>query len=182
MPKQIATRLGPLDGKLFANSSVSLTPANHAARINLRVRENNIAKINKLLGFKLPTKPKTSIVKGSKICLWLAPDEWLLFDEAENSDLNKLEAIDAATASAVNISHRNCAIIVSGPKAHVVLNSGCPQNLCLDKFSVGAASRTILGKAEIVLYRTKEQTFRIESWRSFSDYVWTFLEDAAKSA
>jgi sarcosine oxidase subunit gamma len=60
--------------------------------------------------------------------------------------------------------------------------SGCPQDLSLAIFPVGACSRTILGKSEIVLLRTAEDAFRVECWRSFSDYVFAFLADAAKDA
>ena len=47
---------------------------------------------------------------------------------------------------------------------------------------VGACSCTILGKSEIVLLRTGEEAFRVECWRSFSDYVFTFLTEAARDA
>jgi sarcosine oxidase subunit gamma len=40
----------------------------------------------------------------------------------------------------------------------------------------------VLGKIEIVLYRTAEDAFRVECWRSFSDYCFTFLADAARDA
>ena len=74
------------------------------------------------------------------------------------------------------------AIAVAGPGAEATLNAGCPQDLSLAAFPVGACSRTILGKVEIVLYRTAEETFRVECWRSFSDYVFTFLSEAARDA
>ena len=87
-----------------------------------------------------------------------------------------------ALHSAVGISHRNIAIAVTGPAAAAAINAGCPQDLSLTAFPVGACSRTILGKIEIVLLRTAEDSFRVECWRSFSDYAWTFLTEAAKDA
>jgi sarcosine oxidase subunit gamma len=39
-------------------------------------------------------------------------------------------------------------------------------------------NRTVLGKAEIVLWRTDPETFRIKAWRSFAAYIWRFLDDA----
>ena len=39
------------------------------------------------------------------------------------------------------------------------VNAGCPQDLSLAAFPVGACSRTILGKVEIVLLRTAEDSF-----------------------
>ncbi|TIN17456.1 MAG: sarcosine oxidase subunit gamma, partial [Mesorhizobium sp.] len=96
-----------------------------------------------------------------------------------NAVLPAIAAEVPVLQSAVGISHRNVAISVIGPAAAATINSGCPQDLSLDVFPVGAASRTILGKAEIVLLRTATDAFRVECWRSFSDYVFTFLSEAA---
>ncbi|MGI9402730.1 MAG: sarcosine oxidase subunit gamma family protein, partial [Rhizobiaceae bacterium] len=57
-----------------------------------------------------------------------------------------------------------------------------PQNLSIEAFPTGACSRTILGKSEIIIHRETPDRFRIECWRSFSDYVWNFMVDAGKSA
>lgn len=47
-------------------------------------------------------------------------------------------------------------------------------------FPVGMCTRTLLGKAEIVLWRTAPEVFRIEVWRSFAAYLSAFLEEAAR--
>jgi sarcosine oxidase subunit gamma len=83
--------------------------------------------------------------------------------------------------SLVDVSHRNVAIAVEGRAAEAIIAAGCPQDLRLRSFPVGAVSRTILSKAEIVLWRTGEERFEVECWRSFADYVWTFLEEAARA-
>ena len=49
-------------------------------------------------------------------------------------------------------------------------------------FPVGACTRTVLAKIEIVLLRTAEDAFRVECWRSFSHYVFEFLGEAAQDA
>jgi heterotetrameric sarcosine oxidase gamma subunit len=41
-------------------------------------------------------------------------------------------------------------------------------------------TRTLLGKAAIVLWRTAADVFRIEVWRSFTPYVWACLEEARR--
>jgi sarcosine oxidase subunit gamma len=41
-------------------------------------------------------------------------------------------------------------------------------------------TRTLLGKADIVLWRTGAAEFHLEVWRSFSDYVLEFLQEAAQ--
>ena len=181
MPEaQIASQNLPLAGRMAATAQVSVTPAEPAFRMSLRARPDAVSAMSKALGVTLPVRPKSSETKGTRTALWLGPDEWLVLDSAKNpmDDAGKAKALN----SAVNVSHRNTAILVSGAAAEATLSAGCPQNLSLAAFPVGACSRTILGKAEIVVLRTGPQAFRVECWRSFSDYVMTYLADAARGA
>ena len=177
---QIAERVMPLAGRLAATAQVSVTSAEPAFRLSLRARPDAVAGLSKALGVLLPVKPKSSETKGTRTALWLGPDEWLVIDSVKNpmDDAAKAKALH----SAVDVSHRNTAIIVSGAAAEATLSAGCPQNLSLAAFPVGACSRTILGKSEIVILRTGPQAFRVECWRSFSDYVMTYLSEAARGA
>ena len=104
-----------------------------------------------------------------------------VIDEADKDPLADCAKVKPLH-SAVGVSHRNVAFSVAGPAAEACLNAGCPQDLSLAAFPVGACSRTVLGKVEIVLYRKAEDAFRVECWRSFSDYVLTFLSEAARDA
>ncbi|THF57966.1 sarcosine oxidase subunit gamma [Ollibium composti] len=170
-----------LAGREATGKSVKVEPLGPAERVSLRASAESVASLSRALGLTLPQKPKTSAAKGSRIALWLGPDEWLVFDE-EGKDLLGDCAKAKQLHSAVGISHRNVAISVSGPAAEACVNAGCPQDLSLAAFPVGACSRTVLGKAEIILYRPAEDAFRVECWRSFSDYVFTFLSEAARDA
>ncbi|MDX8465183.1 sarcosine oxidase subunit gamma [Mesorhizobium sp. VK23B] len=176
-----AERRPALAGRAVSAPGVKVEILPPAERISLRAPEASLAALSKALSVTLPAKPKSSATKGGRTVLWLGPDEWLVVDEAGNDPLADCAKV-SALHSAVGISHRNVAISVAGPAAAVTVNSGCPQDLSLEAFPVGAASRTILGKAEIVLLRTAEDTFRVECWRSFSDYVFTLLSEAASDA
>ncbi|QND56655.1 sarcosine oxidase subunit gamma [Mesorhizobium huakuii] len=170
-----------LAGRAVSATGVKAEVLPPAERISLRAPEASVAALSKALGLTLPKKPKTSALKAGRTALWLGPDEWLVIDEGANDPLADCATV-TALHSAVGISHRNIAISVTGPAAEATINSGCPQDLSLDAFPVGAASRTILGKAEIVLLRTAADAFRVECWRSFSDYVFTFLSEGARDA
>ena len=174
-------RRSALAGKAASVNGVSLAEMPPAERVSLRAPAASVASLSRALGVSLPQKPKTSTTKGGRTALWLGPDEWLVLD-AERSDLLGDCAKARGLHSAVGISHRNVAISVSGEKAAATINSGCPQDLSLEVFPVGACSRTVLGKSEIVLYRTATDAFRVECWRSFSDYVFTHLVEGARGA
>jgi len=177
----MARRDAALAGRAFSARGVSLAVLPPAERISLRAPAASVAALSKALGVGLPHKPKASAVVDGRSALWLGPDEWLVIDEAGKDPLGDCADV-TALHSAVGISHRNVAIAVTGPAAAAAINAGCPQDLSLAAFPVGACSRTILGKIEIVLLRTAEDGFRVECWRSFSDYAWTFLTEAARDA
>ncbi|MFZ1681078.1 MAG: sarcosine oxidase subunit gamma [Rhizobiaceae bacterium] len=167
-----------LDGRAVARRDVTIMPAGPAHRVSLRAPSASVAPLSKALGVKLPTAPKASASANGRVAMWLGPDEWLVIDEA----MDPLAALAGVKAphSAVDVSHRNVGIGVDGVAAADTIAGGCPQNLSLPAFPVGACSRTILGKAEIVLWRSGETAFRVECWRSFSTYVFDFLEEAAR--
>lgn len=166
-------------GKSLGGHGVSLKVLEPASRMSLRARPAAVAALSKAIGVTLPEKPKSSAVKAGRTVLWLGPDEWLVIDEAGGDPIGDCASVKGLH-SAVDVSHRNVGIAVIGPNAADTINAGCPQDLSLAAFPVGAASRTVLGKVEMVLLRTGEDAFRLECWRSFSDYVWGFLSEAAR--
>ena len=95
--------------------------------------------------------------------------------------MSRLATVEAFH-SAVDVSHRNVGILVAGQGAEAMIAGGCPQDVSLAAFPVGACTRTVMGKTEIVLWRAAETVFHVECWRSFSEYTFAFLEEAAKDA
>jgi len=178
---KIAARSPALTGREFGAKNVRLAVLQPANRISLRAPAASLGALSKALGLTLPAAPKNSVSKGKRSALWLGPDEWLVIDEGGRDPLADCAGVKALH-SAVGISHRNVAISVTGPAAAAAVNAGCPQDLSLAAFPVGACSRTILGKVEIVLLRTAEDDFRVECWRSFADYTFAFLIEAARDA
>jgi sarcosine oxidase subunit gamma len=125
---------------------------------------------------------------GERATLWLGPDEFLLWDGASGTD-PEAAAVASATAieqalgglahSLVDISHRQIALQVSGPHAADILSGACPLDLSIAQFPVGACTRTVFAKADIVLWRTAPDTFQLEVWRSFTAYVSDLLREIA---
>jgi sarcosine oxidase subunit gamma len=180
MPEIAATM--PLNGRMHAGNGVRLEPLGVFERLSLRLAADALAAVEERLGIALPKQPGAATTSDEITALWLGPDEWLLVGEPGSGVANAAEKLNGLTVSAVDISHRNVAIRVSGQKAALALNSGCPLDLRQENFPAGRATRTVLAKAEIVLIRTGSDTFHVECWRSFADYVWQYLVDAAKSA
>ena len=177
----LATRKLPLAGRHGGSSTVRLTPAAPASRISLRASADSVHGLSQALGLQLPTRPKISASGNGRHALWLGPDEWLVIDE-NGAELVGVAASSGVLHSATDVSHRNTAVIISGPGAEATLAAGCPQDVSLSAFPIGACSRTLLGKAEVVILRLDEETFRVEVWRSFSDYAFGLLAEGAEDA
>jgi len=113
---------------------------------------------------------------AERATLWLGPDEYLLLEFAAPGE-NTL-----ATAAAIEVSHRQFALEVSGPHAEVILRGACPLDLHISQFPVGMCTRTLLAKADITLWRTREDAFHLEVWRSFAGYVGGLLTEIARES
>lgn len=174
-------RRSPLDGRGFESERVKLVPGAFASRVILRAEDAAVAPLSKVLELDLPRAPKATAGEKGRFALWLGPDEWLVIDE-EGADLVEACAGVAELHSAVDVSHRNVALRIEGPAAKDVLAAGCPQDLSPPRFPVGAASRTVFGKAEVIVWRRGERDFHVECWRSFADYVFMLMETASREA
>ena len=140
-------------------------------------------------GVDLPERACHAVAAGGKAALWLGPDEWLLLSPPGTEfDPRGLPA----PHSVVNVSHRQLGIEISGAGAGALLNAHV--NLDFDTnvdanvdtkagtptFTAGMSSRTLLGKAEIVLWRRSDEVYHMEVWRSFAVYIMGMLAEACR--
>ncbi|KQT87483.1 sarcosine oxidase subunit gamma family protein [Aurantimonas sp. Leaf443] len=164
-------------------ASVGVTPLPPEGRLSFRARAKALAGRADVAGFPLSGAMNTRTLAGERAALKVGPDEWVLVCPAGECE-EAMEAVAAAMGGAphslVDVSHRDVSFEVAGPDAAAVVNAGCPIDLSPAAFPVGSATRTLLGKSDIVLARTGADTFRITAWRSFAPYVQAFLADAAR--
>ena len=179
-----AARILPLAGFApLAGPAVTLTAAPPSCRFILRARPAAIEAAAAPLGLRLPVVACRSASAGTIAALWLGPDEWLLLaPEAEGPGLlaRLAAALEGLPHALVEVSHRQGAMLLGGARAAETLNAGCPLDFDPAAFPIGMCTRTVLGKAEVTLWRTGATAFRVEANRSFLPYVWRFLEEASR--
>lgn len=162
-------------------TSPALHPLAAAARHILRGGAEVRVAAEQALRLALPAIACRAVSEGERAALWLGPDEWLLITPEGSDDAAALHAaLRERPHSLVDVSHRQLAIELRGAHAVTLLAGGCPLDLDLSAFPVGMCTRTMLGKAEVILWRTAPEVFRIEVWRSFAPYVAAFLDEAAR--
>jgi len=158
-------------------ATLTMLPA--VTRISIRAGTVAAATLGAALGVLLGSVPGRAVTSRERAALWLGPDEWLVLAPVESGLAQRAAAsLGGLPASVVDVSHRNAAIEMAGPRAAWCINAFNALDLDLRVFPVDGCTRTLFGKAEIVLWRTAQHMFRIEVARSFARYVWACLEEA----
>ncbi|MGH8320153.1 MAG: sarcosine oxidase subunit gamma [Steroidobacteraceae bacterium] len=154
-----------------------------ASRLVLRGGPEVLAAAADALGLPRSETPCRAVRNDGRATLWLGPDERLLLgpaDAAQEADGLLQRALSGMPHSLVHVSHAQTAFELSGARAAVALNAGCPLDLDPASFPVDMCTRTVFAKAQIVLWRTGPETFRVETARSFAPYVTKILALAAR--
>lgn len=130
------------------------------------------ADMAEMLGLHLPdTMLRAGFARGWH-ALHLSPDEWLLIGALNETGAIKAPVGSTIAHSIVDISERNLGVTVVGEGAACLLNAGCALDLSDQAFPAGTCTRTLFGKADILLWRpTDALAFQVEYARSFEDYV-----------
>ncbi|MER2605089.1 MAG: sarcosine oxidase subunit gamma family protein [Siculibacillus sp.] len=149
-------------------------------RALLQARETSAAALGAALGPDLTVAVNRAAEGAGRAALRLGPEEWLL-EAADGDDLAVALATAAVAHALVDVSDRFAALDLTGAHLAEVLNAGVPLDLDPDAFPVGAATRTLFHKAEVVLWRRGVDEFRLEVARSFAPYLVGCLAEAARS-
>ena len=147
-----------------------------ASRLVLRGDAEVAARAGAAIGLALPLAPHATAAAGDRAALWLGPDEWLLLAPPDGLAV----CLDGLPHSLVDVSDGFLALILRGPAAARALSAGCLLDLHTAAFPPGMATRTVLGRAGIILWRLDDNEWRVEIGRSFADYGRGFLTEAAR--
>jgi sarcosine oxidase subunit alpha len=158
---------------------VQLTVLAATTRLSVRAGSAAATAIGLALGVLLPSVPCRSIISRDRAALWLGPDEWLILAPENASDLaaQATRAAGEHAASIVDVSQRSQTLEITGPRAAWCLNGFCALDLDLHAFPVGMCTRTVFGRAEVVLWRIAAEVFHLDVARSLVPYVWLCLEE-----
>jgi sarcosine oxidase subunit gamma len=141
------------------------------------------APLGAALEIAVSDEPCRAETRAGVSVLWLGPDERLVIapdGEAEALTAQITAAAGPTPCAIVDVSHRSAALVLEGPRASRLLNAACPLDLDGERFPPGTCTRTLFGKAEIVLWRTAPDRFHVDVWRSFVPYVTALMTEAGR--
>lgn len=153
--------------------------------VNLRGDPANktfLAAAKKALGVALPLEARTAASKGDCTVLWIGPNEWWA-TAPDRSDMSARlsDALEGPGVALTDIGESRTVIRISGPRARDTLAKGCTLDLHPRAFGAGRCSQTLLAKATVVIHQVSDEpVYDLYVLRSFAEYLWLWLEDAAQ--
>ena len=155
------------------------------AQINLRGDPGDKAfldAVRGVLGCALPLEPNRSVTGEEITVLWLGPDEWLVLGKpgSEGDLVAKLRgALSAFHCAVTDVTGNRAQFRLSGVPARLLLAKGCSLDLHPSQFGPGQCAQTLVVRAGVILHQVDEApTFDLMPRRSFSEYLWHWLQDA----
>ena len=187
-----------LDGRAQAarrDAGVAMSEQPFRGIVNLRAQPDDgeaMAALQSALGFALPVEPNTTAASATALAFWLGPDEWWIVTPGPDPESGPTMAatLRAALAdrrgSVIDVSDSRTCLRVSGPRARDLLCKGLPLDLHPRVFPPGRCAQSHLAKTGAVLHLIADDgasdgpTFELYVLRSFAEYLWLWLEDAAR--
>ncbi|WP_404286886.1 sarcosine oxidase subunit gamma family protein [Glutamicibacter arilaitensis] len=161
---------------------VSLREISFATQVSLRAVPGSSAhrSLAAATGVGLPSS--VGEVAGnveSTAVLWLAPDEFAVFNAAgEEFTTELLEALGEESGQVTDLSANRTVLELTGEAASLVLRKSCPADLHPRSFAVNQAITTTLANVPILLWRTGQNSWYLMPRASFTEHVVHWLVDA----
>jgi len=158
-------------------------------KLNIRGKKREFfTTVGKTLNMILPTEANTSTTSNKLTSIWLSPDEWMIFsnDIIEKGDNNyELENLlfsnisKNSFGSISDVTDQFVMINLEGKKIFELLSSGCPFNFNEFKKKKGSSTQTILNHIDVIIHYKDSNNVNLFVRRSFSEHLWSWINDAA---
>jgi sarcosine oxidase subunit gamma len=179
------------EGNAVATPGVMMGERPFRGLVNLRGPADDAGfhgAIEAALGFTLPLEPNTAAGDGDLRALWLGPDEWWVVSPGDGPGVaERLRgALAGHKAAVTDVSESRTCIEIRGERARDVLAKGCSLDLHPRSFAAGQCAQSLCAKATVTLHLTSGDdqdggpVFDIYVLNSFAEYLWRWLEDAAR--
>lgn len=140
--------------------------------------------VRDVLGISLPGRPQALVqdASGERSIQWLSPDEWLVIvpgGEEFPLETKLREHLGDAHFAISDVSGGQTLLELSGEAAQELLMKTVIYDVHPSNFPVGKGVTTVFGKATTIIRRPSEDRWELVIRRSFADYCYRWLLDAA---
>ena len=190
MPEALSARAA-IDPALLRPRGIRLAERTELGKIDLRGDPGDrafMAAVGRCLDMLLPTEACSSATQNSVTVLWLGPDQWLVTCPASDTVFfisTLREALGDIHCALTDVTDGRVALRLAGPNARDVLEKGCPLDLHPRAFPAGRCAQSLLAKASVLIHLALDDpqagaSFDLHVARSFSHYLFAWLEDAGR--
>tara|TARA_Y100000590_G_C15281600_1_gene849009 strand:- start:142 stop:702 length:561 start_codon:yes stop_codon:yes gene_type:complete len=169
-------------------SEIEISEIEPIFKLNLRGKNREFTtKVGKSLSIIPPTDPNTSSGNENLNILWLSPDEWMIYSNnkinlndsntLENNLFNEISKVKIG--SVTNVTDHWIMINIKGDKVFELLSSGSPFNFNNFKSSKGAVTQTLLNHIDVIIHNKNINELNLFVRRSFSNHLWSWINDCA---
>ena len=133
------------------------------------------------LGLELPLVAGTCTGNGNTSIYWLGPTEWLVTVEGgtEAGVEARLRQTLNGHFAVVDVSGGQTLVRLSGEAVDMVLKKSSGYDFHPSQFTQGRCVQTTFAKASALVSKTADNSFDLVIRRSFSDYLFRWIVDAA---
>lgn len=143
-----------------------------------------VAAVKKACGLAPPLKANT--VSGDKdaVLLWMGPDEWLYSQLESRAGADVVAAFETALKGqhtlVSDVSSSRCVLGLAGTGARQVLMKATSLDVHPKAFTAGQCAQSAFARCHVLLHQlSDEPCYHLYVHRSFTDYTWRWLLDAA---
>ena len=171
------------------HNGLSIREISPVMKLNLRgKRREFFTTVGKNLNILLPTEANTSSVSDKLTSIWLSPDEWMIVsNETIQKDNNRYELEESLYN---NISKTNLGAVTDVTDQFVLLElkgenifelfaSGSPLNFNDFKEKKGSTTQTLLSNIDVIIHNKGENLVNLFVRRSFSEHLFSWINDSA---
>jgi sarcosine oxidase subunit gamma len=147
--------------------------------------ETFVDAVKEVFDVELPVKANTASMPGGvRNLLWLGPDEWLAIvpGGTEEETIAAFKArMEGEHFAVTDVSGSRTVITLAGENAREVLIKGTSLDLHPKEFGPGQCAQASMARCHMLLHQISDEPgYEIYVHRSFADYLWRWLEDAAR--
>ena len=171
-------------------NELSIREISPIMKLNIRGRKREFfTSVGKNINMLLPTEANTSSTSDKITAVWLSPDEWMIFSNEEaQKGSNKYEIeellyknISRANLGAVtDVTDQFVLLELKGKKIFELFASGSPFNFKNFKEKKGSTTQTLLNHIDVIIHHKNENLVNLFVRRSYSEHLWSWLNDSSK--
>ena len=175
--------------KEIIHNDISVKEVSPIMKLNLRGKKRDFfTTVGKNLDMILPTEANTSSSSSKLTSIWLSPDEWMVISNDKiEKDTNKYDLEENlynsisknSLGAVIDVTDQFVMLELEGANIYELFSSGSPFNFNEFKEKNGSTTQTLLNNIDVIIHNKGENLVNLFVRRSFSEHLYSWINDSA---